>query len=500
MEGWTDYFTYVSKTFTDSFGINMIIVFCFFHVFIFMGGYYLMNLFLAVVWSQFSEIERNNKKSSSFPTKGKLAEKILTYQLNEVEGKNHVAEEDESKMSEEKKIDLLREKTIFIESDPAKIPISYKTINDLFLMESLTPRESFLLKQRIGKEAEKAEEQFSEEKQQISKEVAGLMKYSLLNSVSMMEKNLLNEKKYRKSIKGEEKKHSNKDINSFLTMKKPKKILFSEECVLKSIEKALKDFEEVIKNDEKEKEEKVEIEKKFEWKRRDASTVKEITKVADKLKEKKDLNESSKSFNTENEDEKYIKKEYKKLYELHLGKKNQRESNLIIEKFDQMIMNDYINDKQKGDNNTISEANSSHKSSQREEIDERYNALLDLQIDTNKKIRNFIKIEPPIHNAVDVVKNFKKNKYYYPDVEDKICLEDRSKISKKNLEEIERKPRLYDDLEISDAFSEKMNNLNDSEQLSVTMNKSFTIQEKIFDFEDNVNKKYANLVIDSKYL
>jgi len=179
MEGWTDYFTFVSKTFTDDIGINIVIIFLFFHLFIFMGGYYLMNLFLAVVWSKFSEIERLNRKTNT-ATKGSLADKILTYS----EETNKTKEEEaENKLSEEQKIDLLREKFVFIEKDPSKIPISYKTINDIFLMESLTPKESYFLKKRIEVEAIRADEHFNREEKLVRDRVHNTARYSLAASV-----------------------------------------------------------------------------------------------------------------------------------------------------------------------------------------------------------------------------------------------------------------------------------------------------------------------------
>ena len=53
LEGWTDVFTYVSKTFKDKIYINPIIVFLYFHVFVILCSFYLINLFLAVTNSEF---------------------------------------------------------------------------------------------------------------------------------------------------------------------------------------------------------------------------------------------------------------------------------------------------------------------------------------------------------------------------------------------------------------------------------------------------------------
>jgi hypothetical protein len=45
LEGWTDGWNYVSNTFKDKFYINPVITFIFFHLYIFIGGFYLINLF-----------------------------------------------------------------------------------------------------------------------------------------------------------------------------------------------------------------------------------------------------------------------------------------------------------------------------------------------------------------------------------------------------------------------------------------------------------------------
>ena len=89
----------------------------------------------------------------------------------------------ENKLSEEQKIDLLREKFVFIEKDPSKIPISYKTINDIFLMESLTPKESYFLKKRIEVEAIRADEHFNREEKLVRDRVHNTARYSLAASV-----------------------------------------------------------------------------------------------------------------------------------------------------------------------------------------------------------------------------------------------------------------------------------------------------------------------------
>ena len=56
LEGWSYIFTYVSKTFKDKIYINQIIIFLYFHSFVYIGSFFLINLFLAVINSKFEKI------------------------------------------------------------------------------------------------------------------------------------------------------------------------------------------------------------------------------------------------------------------------------------------------------------------------------------------------------------------------------------------------------------------------------------------------------------
>ena len=62
LEGWSYIFSYISKTFKDKIYINPIIIFVYFHVFIYFGAFYLINLFLALTNSSFENIGNNIKK------------------------------------------------------------------------------------------------------------------------------------------------------------------------------------------------------------------------------------------------------------------------------------------------------------------------------------------------------------------------------------------------------------------------------------------------------
>ena len=62
LEGWSDIFTYVSKTFKDKIYINPIIVFAYFHFFIFLSSFYMLKLFLAVTNAEYEHIEVSRRE------------------------------------------------------------------------------------------------------------------------------------------------------------------------------------------------------------------------------------------------------------------------------------------------------------------------------------------------------------------------------------------------------------------------------------------------------
>ena len=99
LEGWSQVFTYVSKTFKDKIMVNPIIIFLFFHFFVLMGGFYLINLFLAVTNSEFEKIESTRKE---------LTEKKSFYKL--IKGKYDLKEKE--KQEKKKKERALKSKNV----------------------------------------------------------------------------------------------------------------------------------------------------------------------------------------------------------------------------------------------------------------------------------------------------------------------------------------------------------------------------------------------------
>jgi hypothetical protein len=158
LEGWTDFFTYVSKTFRDKIYINPIIIFCYFHVFVFIAAFYLINLFLAVTNSKFEHIESSRKelreKKSFFKLiKGK-------YDIKEREKKEKKEKERQLKANNNKKSDeTLRElyykitdEAFHIHKNKKEIPILYSTVKDMYIQSNNNPEELYLQSLRIDEE------------------------------------------------------------------------------------------------------------------------------------------------------------------------------------------------------------------------------------------------------------------------------------------------------------------------------------------------------------
>ena len=547
MEGWTDYFAFVSKTFTDDIGINLVIIFLFFHLFLFMGGYYLMNLFLAVVWSKFSEIERLNKKTNQ-ATKGSLADKILAYKEGE-----KIPEADESKLSEEQKIDKLREKFVFIDKDPSKIPISYKTINDIFLMESLTPRESYHLNNRISLEAIRAEELFEKATKEVRNNSQNSVKYSLANSVTVLMKSnsVLSGKTL--SLDSDPNKEGNRDrvkksttvISSQFFHKQVPKIMIIRECVDEAIRKTIEIWDDDMRREiEKATEDDVVLTKTKEVLITETEKKTEVTP-------RKALNNSLRSDLTDpldGNDDKY-KNELKRILALVNRNDKQREDKKKKEDNKDNEVDNLNKLFQDSDQVTVSE-NSINNSSNNISANDIESNNIPTPLPANpspniiafspfKVMSNNLRIDIPYHKPINVIKNFKKNEYYpnqdpkneeenkkierrgreaslKESIEDRFIREQAEKENanngnkrrsafgaeidnlkyglEKNKDE-NKKARLYDDLDISDNKIENLD-LSISHSASNITNSIKMDTQPNFDFEENANKKYNKSAIN----
>ena len=161
LEGWTNVFTYVSKTFKDKIHINNIIVFFYFHVFVFLGAFYLINLFLAVTNSEFEHIETERKLLSEKKSFYKLI--MSKFDLKEKEKKdkkerNKKKKENNNRKSDQALVDLyykVKDEAFSINKNRRNIPVLYSTVKDMYIMSNNNPEELYLQDLRI-----EAEEKF----------------------------------------------------------------------------------------------------------------------------------------------------------------------------------------------------------------------------------------------------------------------------------------------------------------------------------------------------
>ena len=158
LEGWTDFFTYVSKTFKDKIYINPIIIFVYFHVFVFVAAFYLINLFLAVTNSEFEHIESSRKELKEKKSFYKLIQE--KYDVKEREKKEKKEKERQLKMNNNKKSDgTLRElyykitdEAYHIHKNKRDIPIIYSTVKDMYIMTNKNPEDLYLQSLQIEEE------------------------------------------------------------------------------------------------------------------------------------------------------------------------------------------------------------------------------------------------------------------------------------------------------------------------------------------------------------
>ena len=158
LEGWTDIWTYVSKTFKDKYYINPVIIFFYFHVFVFVGGFYLINLFLAVTNSEFTNIEKIRKELTSKKSFFLLIKS--KYDLKEKEKQEKKKKEKELKSKNQRKTGetlyemkyKIEEEAFHIRKNQKDIPINYTTIKDMYILQNNNPEELHTIDKAIKHE------------------------------------------------------------------------------------------------------------------------------------------------------------------------------------------------------------------------------------------------------------------------------------------------------------------------------------------------------------
>ena len=205
-EGWTDVWTYVSKTFKDKLYLNPFIIFFYFHVLIFVGGFYLMNLFLAVTNSEFNNIEKIRR--AFFEKRSFLALMKSKYDLKEKEKQEKKRKEKELKKKNQRKTDdditdlqiKIEDEAFEIRKRPKDIPLNYTTIKDMYILQNSNPEEIYQI-----------EEQIDEEKSFLKKDIKRQLK-NLYQKASQKKKDRKLKKKVKQS--GETTTNQNSTMNT----------------------------------------------------------------------------------------------------------------------------------------------------------------------------------------------------------------------------------------------------------------------------------------------
>jgi len=289
MEGWTDFWAYTSNTFKDSYGINLAIIFFYFHVLLFVGGYYLINLFLAVILTKFSEVESkiNDKKNKIVSLYTIL---IQTFDKTEQEdGENEEFEgEDEQEKMEDKEAKLKSDTGIFKYKEN-ELPVSYELLSNVLSFKTYTPQELYYIKKNLFREANNALVEYNE--------LLGQHKKSLRERLSLRKKSAVATKSFIEHEKEKFKLKESKTIN----LKRKHTNLEVETKINKanipvSLERTWKFFSDAIKNIKNEAEMRIQAKKQKEESTKKKTYI-EVLIDKEKMQENKydKLNESSRS-------------------------------------------------------------------------------------------------------------------------------------------------------------------------------------------------------------
>ena len=158
LEGWSDIFTYVSKTFKDKIYINPIIIFAYFHFFIFLSSFYMLKLFLAVTNAEYEHIEVSRRELTEKKSFFKLIQSKYDSKMKEKlekKEKERQLKQNNSKKSDEALRDLyykVADEAFEINKNRRNIPILYSTVKDMYIMTNNNPEEIYLQTLRIDEE------------------------------------------------------------------------------------------------------------------------------------------------------------------------------------------------------------------------------------------------------------------------------------------------------------------------------------------------------------
>lgn len=159
MEGWSEYYNYYRRTFKDNYYVNEIILITYFTLLLFIGGYYLINLFLAVINETYRKVD-DKMKEDSRPKEKRLIDLLSIERLK----KTSIREE-----SSEELLNKLREEFCFITKDTTNLKIDYQILKDLALLKSNTAEDLYYLKLSLEAEGRKIKSEFGFEKKALKK-------------------------------------------------------------------------------------------------------------------------------------------------------------------------------------------------------------------------------------------------------------------------------------------------------------------------------------------
>ena len=227
LEGWSYIFTYVSKTFKDKIYINPIIIFIYFHIFVYLGAYYLINLFLAVTNTEFERIDKRIKEKSeekeSFYKLMKMKYDIKEKQKIEKKEKEKKLNDQNNKKTNENLKELsdkIIKEAFHIKKNQKKIPKLYKTVKDIYIMANNNPEELYLEELRISQEEESlcldTKRQLKEIEEKINKNNIEMEKSKANSKKNKIKSNKTADKK--EQIKENEAKVTEKNKTSVITL------------------------------------------------------------------------------------------------------------------------------------------------------------------------------------------------------------------------------------------------------------------------------------------
>jgi len=153
MEGWTDVFYYLTRTFKSDIYINIIMINLWFISLTLLGGYLLISMFLAVVMSSFSQVEERDTEEGEPKLRSFNELIILKNDIEDFELEKQDKEEEEELKEDEVKGEDNTEEATAVEN---KEFFSYSIVKDVNDFNKLSPKEIFLLLKKIDEKSAEA--------------------------------------------------------------------------------------------------------------------------------------------------------------------------------------------------------------------------------------------------------------------------------------------------------------------------------------------------------